>query len=425
MDTSLFMARLKTWGIKGGLSVLDQGLYSGANFVMNILLARWLLPSHYGVFSIAFAVYLFAYQIHNAIIIEPMSVLGLAKMHHRLPNYLRDQIKIHFVVSLLAGFAIMVIGLIVIAFDQILGRVIIILGMVLSLILLPLLTRRIFYLFRKPQFALLGSAVYTIFLLGGLWLAYIFINISVDLAFPLIGLAGLTSGVFLIIQIPQQQSDHVSFRDIWFANWNYGKWLVYSSILIALAAQVQIFIVGGLLGLKDAGAFRALQNFIQPVILFFAAISAFLLPSLSYDFGKGTIAGLKRKGKYLFALFIIVSLGFELLLIEYGSALEAIIYGGRFSSYVHLLPVWGLVPIAGVLTYVFYFLLQSIQQPGAILIGSIVWSATSAILSVIFSMKWGIAGAVASVVAGYLFSGIAFAFLYQYYISRSNKARSR
>jgi O-antigen/teichoic acid export membrane protein len=425
MDTSLFMARLKTWGIKGGLSVLDQGLYSGANFVMNILLARWLLPSHYGVFSIAFAVYLFAYQIHNAIIIEPMSVLGLAKMHHRLPNYLRDQIKIHFVVSLLAGFAIMVIGLIVIAFDQILGRVIIILGMVLSLILLPLLTRRIFYLFRKPQFALLGSAVYTIFLLGGLWLAYIFINISVDLAFPLIGLAGLTSGVFLIIQIPQQQSDHVSFRDIWFANWNYGKWLVYSSILIALAAQVQIFIVGGLLGLKDAGAFRALQNFIQPVILFFAAISAFLLPSLSYDFGKGNIAGLKRKGKYLFALFIIVSLGFELLLIEYGSALEAIIYGGRFSSYVHLLPVWGLVPIAGVLTYVFYFLLQSIQQPGAILIGSIVWSATSAILSVIFSMKWGIAGAVASVVAGYLFSGIAFAFLYQYYISRSNKARSR
>jgi O-antigen/teichoic acid export membrane protein len=238
-------------------------------------------------------------------------------------------------------------------------------------------------------------------------------------------LAGLTSGVFLIIQIPQQQSDHVSFRDIWFANWNYGKWLVYSSILIALAAQVQIFIVGGLLGLKDAGAFRALQNFIQPVILFFAAISAFLLPSLSYDFGKGNIAGLKRKGKYLFALFIIVSLGFELLLIEYGSALEAIIYGGRFSSYVHLLPVWGLVPIAGVLTYVFYFLLQSIQQPGAILIGSIVWSATSAILSVIFSMKWGIAGAVASVVAGYLFSGIAFAFLYQYYISRSNKARSR
>jgi O-antigen/teichoic acid export membrane protein len=425
MDTSLFMARLKTWGIKGGLSVLDQGLYSGANFVMNILLARWLLPSHYGVFSIAFAVYLFAYQIHNAIIIEPMSVLGLAKMHHRLPNYLRDQIKIHFVVSLLAGFAIIVIGLIVIAFDQILGRVIIILGMVLSLILLPLLTRRIFYLFRKPQFALLGSAVYTIFLLGGLWLAYIFINISVDLAFPLIGLAGLTSGVFLIIQIPQQQSDHVSFRDIWFAKWNYGKWLVYSSILIALAAQVQIFIVGGLLGLKDAGAFRALQNFIQPVILFFAAISAFLLPSLSYDFGKGNIAGLKRKGKYLFALFIIVSLGFELLLIEYGSALEAIIYGGRFSSYVHLLPVWGLVPIAGVLTYVFYFLLQSIQQPGAILIGSIVWSATSAILSVIFSMKWGIAGAVASVVAGYLFSGIAFAFLYQYYISRSNKARSR
>jgi hypothetical protein len=106
MNLALIFERMRRWGLKGGLSVLDQGLYSGANFVLSILLARWLSPSYYGMFAIAFAIYLFAYQVHNAIILEPMSVLGPARMYHRLADYLRDQLKLHFVVSLVAGLVI-------------------------------------------------------------------------------------------------------------------------------------------------------------------------------------------------------------------------------------------------------------------------------------------------------------------------------
>jgi len=31
-------ARLKHWALKGGLAILDQGLFSGSNFVTSILL---------------------------------------------------------------------------------------------------------------------------------------------------------------------------------------------------------------------------------------------------------------------------------------------------------------------------------------------------------------------------------------------------
>jgi O-antigen/teichoic acid export membrane protein len=423
MDTPSRIEHLKNWGIKGSLSILDQGLYSGTNFVLSVLLARWLLPSQYGAFSIAFAVYLFTYQIHNSIIIEPMSVLGPINMHHRLTDYLRDQIKLHFVVGVLGGLIIIVVGLVILVFNQVLGQAVSMVGIVLSFMLLPLLLRRGFYLFQKPQLALYGSVVYAIFLTGGLWITTISTGISINAAFLLFGLAGLASGIFLLKKIPSVQSISNSISATWSSNWKYGKWLVYSSLLIALAAQAQTFVVGAMLGLSDAGAFRALQNFVQPVILLFAAISALALPSLSYDFGKGNTDKLKRKGRYLFALFLLVSLCFEILLLIYGSALETIIYDGKFLSYAHLIPLWGLVPIAGTFTYVYYFLLQSIQRPKAILIGSTVWSATSAILSVVLSIEWGIVGATISVVLGYLFSGIAFGLLYRYYISESNGTR--
>jgi O-antigen/teichoic acid export membrane protein len=424
MNTSLFVERLRNWGIRGSLSILDHGLYSGANFVLSVLLARWLLPSHYGVYSIAFAIYQFAYQAHNAVILEPMSVLGPAKMYEKLTDYLGNQIKLHFVFSFFASLTICIVGLIVFVFNQILGIVLIIMSMVLSFILLPLLMRRGFYIFRKPEYALFGSVIYAVILGGGLLATRILADVSVQLAFPLIGFAGLVSGFYLIRQIPPKQSTAIPIIATLSDNWEYGRWLLYSSFLIALAAQAQTFVVGSFLGLSDAGAFRALQNFIQPIILLFTAVSAFLLPSLSYDFGKGDIVRLKRKGKYMFALFLVVSVGFEVFLLIFATPLESVLYEGRFSSYVYLIPLWGLAPIAAVLTYVYYFLLQSIQHPKAILIGSLGWSGTSLILSLILSLQWGIAGATISVVIGYLISGIIFAYLYYSYMSTLERKRS-
>ena len=412
MDTGSLVRHLKNWGVKGGLSILDQGLYSGANFVLSVLLARWLLPSHYGIYSIAFAIYLFAYQVHNAVILEPMSVLGPAKMHERLTEYLGNQIKLHFMFSLFAGLSICLIGIIVLAFNQMLGLVLIIMSMALSFILLPLLMRRGFYIFQRPEFALLGSVIYAMIVGGGLFAIRKLTTMSVHVAFPLIGFAGFVSGFFLIRQMPPQPSDSLPIAATLSDNWSYGKWLLYSSFLIALAAQAQTFVVATLLGLGDAGAFRALQNFIQPMILFFSALSALFLPSMSYDYSKGDVSKLKRKGKYLFALFLLVSVGFEGFLLVFAKTLESALYGGRFASYVGLIPLWGLAPIAAVFTYVYYFLLQSIQHPKAILIGSLGWAATSLILSVVLSLQWGMIGATSSVILGYLVSGIIFAYFY-------------
>ena len=42
---------------KADFAVLDQALISGSNFIMGILLARWMVPDEYGAYSLAFSVF--------------------------------------------------------------------------------------------------------------------------------------------------------------------------------------------------------------------------------------------------------------------------------------------------------------------------------------------------------------------------------
>ena len=49
----------RTWLQKGLYAVLDQGLISGSNFLLTILLARWLAPEQYGAYALSFAIFVF------------------------------------------------------------------------------------------------------------------------------------------------------------------------------------------------------------------------------------------------------------------------------------------------------------------------------------------------------------------------------
>src|SRR4051794_23090859 len=47
-------SRLVEFASKGSLAVMDQALFSGANFLASIALARSLTPADYGAYSVAF-----------------------------------------------------------------------------------------------------------------------------------------------------------------------------------------------------------------------------------------------------------------------------------------------------------------------------------------------------------------------------------
>jgi O-antigen/teichoic acid export membrane protein len=105
---SITLSRLGFLVHKGSLAVLDQCLFAGTNFLVNILLARWLSPEHYGAFVLAFSIFLFLSGFHNALILDPMSVLGPVHYKDRSREYLSSLLWIH--AGLTLGLAIFLVS---------------------------------------------------------------------------------------------------------------------------------------------------------------------------------------------------------------------------------------------------------------------------------------------------------------------------
>src|SRR5579863_4243752 len=195
--------RLRIWGARAAFSLVDQGLFSGAGFLVNLLLARWLAPDSYGAFAVAFAGFLFTYGLHNALLLEPMSVFGPSRQGKDLAGYFRAQLVIHGLMVGPLSVVSIVTGLVLwrITPNSPLVGAIIGVGLALPFILLLWLTRRICYAVQRPAMAAIGTASYLAFVAAGLLGIRTSSLLGPFAAFVLMGSGGLLASVLLILKL--------------------------------------------------------------------------------------------------------------------------------------------------------------------------------------------------------------------------------
>src|SRR5258708_9893599 len=107
-DPGPIQQKLIPWAMKGGLALLDQGILAGSNFVMSILLARWLSAEQYGMYAVAFAVLLFLLNFHQGLMLEPMLVFGSSVYRDCLRGYVKALLLLHVGISLAMVFGLFV-----------------------------------------------------------------------------------------------------------------------------------------------------------------------------------------------------------------------------------------------------------------------------------------------------------------------------
>jgi O-antigen/teichoic acid export membrane protein len=396
--------RLRVWGIRSSVAMLDQALSSGAGLVLNLLLARWLSAEAYGAFAVAFAGALFLSGFHNVLLLEPMTVMGPSRYADRLLTYLRSQMKVNTVLVLIISALTMLTGVVLgLGHSRELGGAFLACGIALPFMLLLWVARRMCYVVQRPSAALAGSGLYFAVISVGLFALHSRGALTLVTAFGLMAVASLAASLVLLQQLGiiaalGHRDSSLDLTQVVGENWKYGRWLVASTTLNTVIGQSQVFMVAGALGLGAAGVLRAMQ---MPALVMSQIITAtglIVLPSMSSDIGSGSIARLRRKASLTAFALTSTALVYAVALFFFSGTAEHILYGGKYSAYSWLIPMFAFLPLCSGFASGYSMALRASNKPNFDLLANSVAAPVAIVSCVLFIHWWGIAGAVCSVV---------------------------
>ena len=355
-----------SWLRQGVWSVLDQGLFAGANFLVNVLLARWLTPDAYGAFTVAFVVFLLAGTVHGGLLIEPMLVFGRGQFEGRTATYLRELLRAHAGYALVSGGVLMVVALVCWivgspGFAALFGTLAVAQGAILGLWLL----RRACYLVSRPAWAANAGLLYLLLLTASAIGLYQIDALTGVTALWLMAGASLVASVLLAFRLgvfgARREADLA--RQARASHIEYGRWAASTGVLEWAQLAVPFLVLPLFVGLDGSATLRALFNLAMPAAQGFAALATMCLPLLVRARFEGTF---RQKLIVLGSGFAGLGLLYGLLVLGFGGPAVLWLYDGAYVATPGMLICLALVPVTVSIANVLTTAVRSAERPSAV-----------------------------------------------------------
>ncbi len=389
----------RPWFTKAFFAIVDQGLISGSNFALGILLARWLGPSQYGAYALAFATFVLLSLVYQSLLLEPMSVFGPSTYRHKLRGYTGTLIWIHIAVAT-ATFIVLGLGAEVLKyFPHFGGLPAALVGAAISTpsVLLFWLARRVFYLRLASSQAAVGAVCYSLLLFSTLALLNHFKLISAMMAFVVMAIAALMASAYLLFQfrpiLTLRKSDP-SLRHVARENWDYGRWALASALLSWVPWNIFYTLVASFSGMAASGQLRALLNFALPMAQTYAAFSLLFLPhaaSMHEDEGWNAV---RRDSHRITFLFLIGGVTYWVLICAFRTKVVGFLYAGQYKSVAHLLPWVGIASIFWGIAQGPAMALRAKKSPESVFVMYLLSSIIAVVMGIPATIHYGLAGAI-------------------------------
>jgi O-antigen/teichoic acid export membrane protein len=406
------------WVGKGSFALLDQGLFAGANFVANILLARWLTPAEYGAFALAYSVFLLLGVFHTAILTEPMMVFGPGRYRERFPEYLGILLRGHFAL-MLPGAALLAAAAFLLGwlYSPAVERAFLGLAIAAPFILLLWLVRQAFYVRLQPGWAAAGGGLYILFLPVCIYALRAVERLSPLTGFLGMGLGSLVVSMLLLIpHNPRRPGAHENPGVSMVASdhWRYGKWAMATAGLAWFPTNIYFALLPAWVGLQEAGALKALINLAMPVLLSISGLSMLFLPVLSMQSEEGGKQRMNRTLWFSFGLFFLGSGLYLGLLWGLRGAIFQLLYSGKYHEFASWpLVVVGLWPFGQAITAILGSALRALRRPDYVFRSSAAGSAATLLLGIPLAWRLGVGGALAGSLLAFLATGGFMFFFYK------------
>lgn len=401
----------RSWIRKGTLAVLDQGLISGSNFLISVLLARWMGATQYGAYALAFSILLLLLITYQALVLEPMCIFGPAQYRECEAAYLGTLLRMHAVFTA-ATVAIMLTAAFVmrkLAMPHFLISALHGVMLAAPCVLLFWLARRAFYLRLLPGGAAIGAALYCVILMAGVWILYHRLLLSPFTAFLLMGLGALATSILLLLCLkPPLRSGPATppLGTVAREHWRYGRWALASAAVAWIPWNCTYIVIGSLRGMAATAELKALLNLSLPMQQSFGAFSLLLIPyasRLTYDSG---MSGVRKLSRRIACLFAGGAFAYWLFIIIFRERALLLLYGGKYMGLAYLVPWVALSSILSGAVQGHTIVLRGMRAPAKILVVECIGSALCMIVGIPAIQVFGIRGAVAGLLL-YSLAGLA------------------
>jgi O-antigen/teichoic acid export membrane protein len=391
--------RLIPWISKGGYAIVDQGLISGSNFIVSIMLARWLAPEHYGAYAVAFGFFVFLSLAYGALVLEPMAVFGGTSYRNCLRGYLGSLLRMHFTMSL--GM-VAVFGLTAFVAQRVapaggLGGALAGVTIASPCVLLFWLARRSFYLELSPAKAAQGALVYFAVSFIFLVLLYRYRLLSPFSAFVLIGVAALATGCYLLIRLRRELRrtpfEHSS-AEIWGRHWRYGRWALLSCAASWIPANIYYLLLGWFASMAQSGQLKALMNLTLPVEQIKMALGLLLLPYAGNVLERKGFADAGALSRRMTSVAIAIAVAYWTVILSFERPVFHILYSGRYMECVHLLPIVAIGSIAWCGSFGTAITLRAMESPSSVFVAFAIATAASVAVGIPATWAFGLTGSI-------------------------------
>ena len=386
-----------SWARNGAWTILDQALFAGANFVVSVLLARWLSPEGYGAYTVAYTVFILLGTVHGGLVVEPMLVFGSGRFEKRLGRYLRVLLSGHAQLALVFGAILGAGSAIAWALGQaVLAHALAAFAVGQAAILFQWTMRSACFVRTQPALAAASDGLYAVLVVGGAFGLRAWGVLDEVSAVVLISAASLAAGLVTAARlgVPARRRDDADLEaDARAQHRSYGGWAASTGALEWVQGYLPFVLLPLWAGLAETGALRALFNLVMPVLHASGAITKLLVPSLvraedrereraiAWGAGAALLAG---------------ALGWALLIGLAGRPILDALYDGQYNDYAHLLWMVGALPLAAVVANVAMSILRARERPADIFAARLAASGTAGTVGAALVFAFGVAGALLS-----------------------------
>ena len=418
--TTGVLARLRFWAGRGSVAFLDQALTSGTNFALSILLARYLAAPEYGAYAVTYAVFLLIANLYQGALMIPSMVLGPTTYAACQAGYIAAMVRIHGLLAVACAVVLLAAAAVCswAGFGTELPGCLAAMAVATPAVLLQWLIRGSWYLRLEPVPAAWGAALYAILLIPGVLALQTWGLLTAVTGILMMGAAGLVSGLWLLIRIRPAWDASLTMREVWRESWRYGRWELGIALAAWLPSSFCYPVTASVLGEAQAGVLRALQNFALPVTQALTSVLRLAQPYLSARFGHDGQA--PARPVWLLTTLAVAGaslyLGVVFVLRE---PLMNILYHGKFSDSIELLPFFILPVVLAAGTESVGLGLRAMRRSNRLLLGYVAASIVYVATGVLAARAAGLSGVAATLVLANLASFLTVALLFRHDCARA------